>query len=152
VQFVASAIGILAVGFLGLVAGAVLAEACVLVPFWRAQPAAAFLAWYRQNATTLLRFFGPLEAVSGVLTLGAMVLAWLGRLPGPLLFSAAAALTVAVLASFPLYFRNANARFEAGSIALTEVAAELERWAGWHWVRTAAAIAAFLFGLLALSA
>jgi hypothetical protein len=45
---------------LGLSAGALLAEGAVLVPFWRSLQPESFLAWYRENAALLLRFFGPL--------------------------------------------------------------------------------------------
>jgi hypothetical protein len=144
-------IGVLATASLGLCAGAVLAEACVLVPFWRSQDPASFLDWYRRNAERLLRFYGPLEATSGVLVLVATALAWLGHLPGAALFSVSAALTVAVLASFPFYFKNANASFASGSIPVARVAAELARWAAWHWARTAAATAAFLLAVLGLA-
>ena len=46
----------LAVIALGLMAGALLAEAAILVPFWRALPAASFLKWYREHGALLLRF------------------------------------------------------------------------------------------------
>jgi hypothetical protein len=150
-QEFAFAIGVLTVVSLGLSAGALLAEACVLVPFWRAERPDVFLGWYKQHATVLLRFFGPLEAASGLLVLGSTALAGLGLLSSWALFSASAALTIGVLASFPLYFKAANASFAAGSIPAGKVGAELKRWATWHWVRTTLAIAALLFAVIALS-
>ena len=51
---------------LGISAGALLAEAKVLVPFWRGLEPSEFLAWYRKHADLLLRFFGPLEIVAAV--------------------------------------------------------------------------------------
>lgn len=148
-ELLVSSLGLLAVLALGLAAGAVLAEACVLVPFWRAQKPQAFFDWYRENATRLLGFFGPLEAASGLLVVAAAVVAWLARHPGRSLYSASAVLTVAVLATFPIYFRRANASFAAGTIPEQQLAAELRRWAAWHWVRTILAILAFLLAVLA---
>lgn len=145
------AVGVLAVLSLGLSAGALLAEAGVLVPFWRSQEPESFLAWYGRHAGLLLRFFGPLEVASGVFVVAATGLAWLGRLPGPWLYTAATASFVAVLASFPLYFREANAGFATGEIAAAKVRGELRRWARWHWARTGIAIVAFLLAALALS-
>ena len=146
----AFAIGVLAVVSLGLAAGALLAEACVLVPFWRAQKPESFLGWYKQHAGLLLRFFGPLEAASGLLVVGSAALAWLSLLPAPVLFSVSGGLTIAVLASFPLYFKNANASFAAGSIPAGSVGTELKRWATWHWARTSIAVVAFLLAAIAL--
>ena len=147
----AFAIGVLAVVSLGLSAGALLAEACVLVPFWRAQKPESFLGWYKQHASLLLRFFGPLEAASGLLVVGSATLAWLGLLSAPLLFSASGGLTIGLLASFPLYFKGANASFAAGSIPAGNVSAELKRWATWHWARTSIAMVAFLLAAIALA-
>lgn len=148
----AFAIEILAVLSLGLAAGALLAEACILVPLWRSQKPESFLKWYKQNADLLLRFFGPLEIASTVLIIGATVLAWLNFLPGRDLLSASMGLTIAVLASFPVYFKGVNAQFAQGSIPVTEVSGELRRWAMWHWGRTILATVAFMLALVALTA
>jgi hypothetical protein len=147
----AFAVGVLAVVALGLSAGALLAEAGVLVPFWRSENPESFLAWYKRHAGLLLRFFGPLEVASGLLVIAATILAWSGLLPGRALFTASTGLTVAVLASFPLYFKSANARFAAGSVPNAKVEAELKRWATWHWARTTLAIVAFLSAASALA-
>ena len=56
---------------------------------------------------------------------------------------------VAILVSFPLYFRRSNADFAAGTIALHQVANELRRWARWHWCRTGLALAAFVLAVIA---
>ena len=143
--------GVLAVLALGLSAGALLAEAGVLVPMWRAQDPAAFLSWYRDHASLLLKFFGPLEVASTLLVVVATVSAWLAGLEGQGLFLASTVLTLAVLASFPLYFQKANASFAEASIPTGAVGAELGRWARWHWGRTALAIAAFGLAALALA-
>jgi hypothetical protein len=68
---ITTAIALAAVIALGLSAGALLMEGAVLVPYWRSLPAADFLQWYRDNASRLLNFFGPLEIVTAVLVLAA---------------------------------------------------------------------------------
>ena len=122
----------------------------MLVPFWRSAAPESFLAWYRRHAGLLLRFFGPLEVISGILVVAATGFAWAELLPGKTLFTASTALTVGVIASFPLYFRKANSDFAAGSIPTANVESELARCATWHWARTGAAIAAFLVAAIAL--
>jgi len=140
------AASLLATLALGLAAGAVLAEGAVLVPWWRAQPPEAFLAWYAANASRLFDFFGTLEMVAAVLVILAAVLVRSAS------FVAAALLTVGVLAVFPLYFQDVNASFEKATIAPADVPAELGRWAAWHWTRTAMAIAAFAAAAVGLRA
>lgn len=137
---------------LGLSAGAVLAEAAVLVPWWRSLPADRFLSWYAANASRLFDFFGTVEIVSTVLAVVAGVLYRHQAVGSRGFFIAAAVLAVAVLVPFPLYFEQVNASFADGTIPLDQVAAELARWAAWHWVRTGLATAAFALTLLGVRA
>ena len=139
-----SVVAVLATLALGIAAGAMLAEGAVLVPWWRAMPPEEFLRWYAENARRLFEFFGPLEIVGATLTLLAAVL----HGPGRRWFVGAALLALAVLASFPIYFRDVNASFETGTIGIDRVAGELGRWAAWHWGRTMLGIVAFALALM----
>jgi hypothetical protein len=134
---------------LGLSAGAVLAEGAVLIPFWRSLQPGAFLAWYRQHAALLFRFFGSLEIVAAGLAVLVALMSWLGNEPAAGLLAVSALLAVLVLAAFPLYFRRANARFAEATIAIAEVGVELRRYSNWHWVRVLLAIAAFAVAAVA---
>lgn len=139
-----------AAGALGLAAGALLAEAAVLVPYWRSLEPAAFLEWYAAHAGLLFRFFAPLKIIAAVL---ALVAAAFERWPlrGESGFQLASALlAVAVLLAFPLYFADVNASFAAGTIAHDALAEELKRWAWWHWARTVLEVAAFAAALMSL--
>jgi hypothetical protein len=127
---------------LGLAAGAMLAEGALLVPYWRALPPRVFLAWYAANAERLVAFFGPLEVAAAALALLAAVLHWSRRTRSRVPFTLAATLAVVVLLSFPIYFRDVNASFATGTIAVDAVPGELARWARWHWCRTALGVAA----------
>ena len=140
------AAGVLATVALGLTAGALLAEAAVIIPWWRTLPTDAFFAWYAANTSRLFQFFGILETVSAVLVVVAAVLVrdrWLAL---------AVLLSVAVLAMFPLYFQRVNASFESAAVAAAELPAVLARYAAWHWVRTLIGIAAFTTAVLGLRA
>ena len=119
------------------------------LPFWRGERPDVFLDWYRRHAALLSRFFGSLEVVSVLLILPAAALAWWSDAPGRVLLGMSAVLTVAVLASFPVYFQAANARFASGELPVEDVPAALAQWATWHWVRTLAAFAAFALALAA---
>jgi hypothetical protein len=139
-----SAVAVLATLALGVASGAMLAEGAVLVPWWRSMPPEAFLRWYADNARRLFDFYGPLEIVTATLTLLAAVV----DRPSRRWFVGAALLALAVLAAFPIYFRDVNASFETGAIGIDRVHGELGRWAAWHWGRTMMGLLAFALGLL----
>jgi hypothetical protein len=134
---------------LGLSAGALLAEAGVLVPMWRGMAPAAFLSWYREHAALLLGFFGPLELVTTLLVSIAAALGVALGAAGAAVMVAAAVLSLAVLATFPLYFRRANASFAEATLCERDVPGELTRWAGWHRARVVLATIAFAAAALA---
>jgi hypothetical protein len=96
-------------------------------------------------------YFGPLQAGTIILTVAGVILFGIGHRAGTALLATAAVLAVAVLATFPMYFRSANASFVAASIPVGEVPAELARWALWQWVRTVLGVLAFIFSMLAVA-
>ena len=141
---------VLAAIALGLSAGAMLTEAVVLVGHWRSAPPEEFLEWFRRYEPTLVVFFGSIEV-------GALLAAFLAlfahAFPRRAAFfelAAAAGLSILVLGYYLLYFEDVNAAFVTGAIAPADVAAELERWSRWQWLRTATGIAAFAMSVLAL--
>jgi len=136
---------------LGVMAGALVAEGALLVPFWRSLQPADFLAWYKQHAALLQGFYGPLEVAAAVLTLLAAVLKWIIRDDGRYWLVSSAILGVLVLAVFPMYFQRANTNFRTGSIAIEHVQHELLQWSHWHWGRTMLSIAAFSAAVVAVA-
>lgn len=144
------ALALLSTLALGLSAGALVAEAGLLVPMWRAQAPADFLAWYRRNAALLVAFFAPLEIAAVALSALALLANVLHPVGSSVPLGIAFALTLGVLIAFPLYFQKANASFATGSISLERLPDELRRWARWHWARTTLAGIAFAAAAIAL--
>jgi len=143
-------IAAIAVIVLGISAGAMLAEGAVLVPYWRSLPAGDFLRWFADNEPRLVAFYGPLEMAAAALTLvAAAVYAARGR-PGTGLLAVSVLLVAGVLALYPIYFRDVNARFVAGTIDAAGVTAELARWSSWQWVRVSMGIGALVAAVAAL--
>jgi len=135
---------------LGVFVGAMLTEGMVLVPYWQSLSPVEFFAWYAANDRRLLRYFGQLTALTAVVAVVAAILALATDHPGRADALVAAGLMIAVVASFPLYFKRANESFAAASIAPSDVAAQLARWAAWHWVRTAVSFIALFSAMAAL--
>ena len=138
----ATGLYLLSIASLGVFAGANLTEAFVLVPYWRSLDAVDFYRWYAANDKRLLRFFTPVTAVAAVSTIAAAIAFSSTLARGSWCVLAAALLSAVCAAMFPLYFAGVNAAFSAASIPSDRLPAELARWARWHHVRTAVALAA----------
>lgn len=139
----------IAVGALGLFAGAMLTEAGVLVPYWRSVDAGTFQAWYRGNAERLVHFFGGLTWCAGLSAVAWALLASAVSSVGQPWAVTAAGLMVTAVAMFPLFFKQANAGFLAAGRSHDEMASAIRRWAMWHWVRTGISLGAFTVAVAA---
>lgn len=137
-----TAVYVLSIASLGVFAGANLTEGFVLVPYWRSLDAVEFYRCYAANDERLLRFFAPVTAVAALSTVAAAIAFSSTLARGSWFVLASALLSAVCVAMFPLYFARVNATFSAASIPSDRLPAELARWARWHHVRTAVALAA----------
>lgn len=139
---------LLSIASWGVFAGAMLTEGCVLVPYWRSLSPAKFYQWYAENAQRLLGFFSPLTITTALLALAAAATSLYYSHPNRWLTLLAAGLALAVVSSFYVYFKHANASFSARSLSDEKLVTELARWATWHWWRTGMSLLALTLTIL----
>jgi len=140
---------------LGLLAGALLAEDRLLVPYWRTVSAETFYALHPTYGPLLYRFFAPLTMaapLAAVLAVAQVTLQSGGLTPRSLAAIAAAVLTCSLVAIYLLYFKAANEAFARRAVSTTDLPAALARWAAWHRVRVLTCLAAFGLSLVTLVA
>ena len=135
---------------IGVTAGAMLAEAAILVPYWQSLPPADFFDWYAANASLLVDFYSPLEIASAVVALVCAGLYTAQSRPGARLWWVAAILSLVVIATFFVYFKDANASFSNRTITEESLPAALATWGAWQWGRVAAGCAAFATSVSAI--
>jgi hypothetical protein len=135
---------------LALFVGALLTEAMVLVPMWRTLQPQEFFTLHAAHAHRLYAFFAPLTVGATVLAVAAALTSVATDRPLRAASVLAAVLTLAILSTYGLYFRRANASFAEASITHEALPAELARWAAWHWFRTVVGLFALASALLAL--
>jgi len=145
-------VSVLGVVLLGVTAGAMLAEAAVLVPYWRSLAPADFFDWYAANSSRLVDFYSPLEIASAVVALVCAAAYSLRSRPSARLWWVAAILSMVVIAMFFVYFKDANAGFLNRVIAEDSLAEALATWSRWQWARVGVGCAAFVASVLAIRA
>ena len=123
---------------LGLFAGSLLTEACILVPYWRRMAPGDFLRLHATLGPKLFHFFAPLTTIAVML---AVVLAVANGFDNRA-WTLAAILCLITFAVFFIYFRSANNRFANHDISENKLGDELKRWSTWHWLRTVITIIA----------
>lgn len=134
---------------LGLLAGALLTEGAILVPYWRRMEPDEFLRLHGTMGPSLYRYFAPLT-IAGVTLPAASAGLTLG-LGGESPFRVTAGiLCLCALGIYFAYFKAANAKFAEHTITPAELPEELNRWATWHTTRTIIVLAAFGCSVAAL--
>ena len=126
----------LALILVGLLAGSLLTEGMVLVPFWRNLPMAKFYELHGSGGPKLFRYFAPLTTFVVLAALGHAVThgdsgAWI-----------AASLCFMTLASFFVFFRAVNNKLSAHAYNQADLSEVLGKWAIWHHARTFLMLAA----------
>jgi hypothetical protein len=143
------AFSLLALVALGLTAGAMLAEATILVPYWQSLSAEQFFNWYQNNAELLVDFYSPLEITSAILSLIAAILNVVSR-RSAWLWVLAAMMSLVVIGLFFVYFKDANAGFANRTVVQQELPAALVTWGAWQWTRVAFGVGAFVAATVAV--
>lgn len=149
-NLLAETMSFLAAASLGLFVGALLTEAAVLVPMWRALEPREFFRLHAAHAHRLYAFFAPLTVSATLLAIAAAVTSIAADRPPISASVLAAVLALVILSTYGLYFRRANASFADASVTDDALPAELARWAAWHWFRAMVGLVAFASALWAL--
>ena len=110
---------------LGLSAGAMWAEAVVLVDAWRSVPAVDFLEWYGRHHTKLVAFYSPLQIAATLLAVSLPVVLRLDQGRWSVAAIAAGLFGLAVIALFFIFFKAANAEFLSDDPELAVLIPEL---------------------------
>lgn len=151
----AHVIPLLAAVSLGLLAGALLAEDRLLVPYWRTLPAETFFALHPTFGPLLYRFFTPLTIAAppaAVLAAIQVVLQSGSLSPRGLAAIGAAVLACSLVGIYLAFFKAANEAFLRHAVPATELPAALARWAVWHRARVFVCLSAFGLSLVTLVA
>jgi hypothetical protein len=139
---------------LGLLAGALLMEAAVLVPYWRSISAQAFRELHHGVAPRLYAYFAPVTVGAVVVSVasGALAAASGPEVTRDWLAIASGVLALMLLGFYRWYFETANQRLPELARLDTSggLAAELRRWQLLHLLRTAVCLCAFVGAVGAL--
>jgi hypothetical protein len=117
---------------LGLLAGSLLLEGAVLVPFWQKLTPKEFFVLHPAFGRRLFYYFAPLTLLAA-------------------LVPALSALWLMGLSFFPLYFRKANEAFSNRIVSDEELTGRLSEWAKVHAIRTVIAIVSFGAAVIAIA-
>ncbi|WP_435262961.1 hypothetical protein [Tenacibaculum sp. nBUS_03] len=136
---------------LGVFLGAQIAEAFLLVPYWKNLKEDDFFKLHKIYGKKIHRFFAPLTIMAvffPLITIGVYIIYQKNNnylLLGIMGFS-----VIAFFLTYFLYFRKTNKNFSERSIHNKKLKEELIKWGKWHWSRITFEFIAFICSLLLL--
>jgi hypothetical protein len=133
---------------LGTFFGTQLAEAALIVPYWKALSADEFFTFYKTYGKKLHQFYAPLTIAATVLPIATLVYSLFSQSKTDWLLWLMAGFSVLFFATFFLFFKEANLSFTERTIANEALAEELITWQNWHWGRVICEGLAFVCGLV----
>jgi len=140
----------LTVAATGLLAGALLTEACVLVPYWQKMPPAEFLSLHHTMSTSLFRYFAPLTIMGTSIPIVTGVVALLAGMKNSALYCISALCAITLLVFYFGFFKNANQSFVTEQVP-EKAERTLATWSRLHNIRTAFSIVGFFAAVAAIA-
>lgn len=141
---------LLSTGCLGIFLGTQLAEACLIVPYWKKLSPDKFFDFYSSYGHKLHKFYAPLTIVATLSTLCTVTLFLLKGSEELVVLLVIGSATLTFFSTYFMFFKNANKRFSDKSISNSDLPSELIRWGNWHWARVAFESIAFVMSLVLL--
>lgn len=133
---------------LGIFLGAQIAEALLIVPYWKSLTANQFYTFYKRYGDDIHRFFAPLTIGATILPI---LLFGIGIQTSDKRLDLLIALICCVALFFSTYFvffKKANERFKTEDIEPSQLPKALKIWGRWHWLRICFECLAFLILLI----
>ena len=133
---------------MGIFLGAQIAEALLIVPYWKSLTAEQFYAFYKRYGDGLHRFFAPLTVAATILPILLFVVGLLTDDKRLDLLVALICCVALFFSTFFVFFKKANDRFRTQDIEPSQLPKALKIWGKWHWLRISFECLAFLILLI----
>jgi hypothetical protein len=140
----------LSICILGTFFGTQLAEAALIVPYWKNLSADDFFIFYQTYGGKLHQFYSPLTIVATILPITTLGFSLVKKLKTDRYLWLMTAFSVLFFSTFFMYFKDANLSFTERTITDQMLPLELLRWEKWHWTRVGFEGIAFICGLITL--
>lgn len=135
---------------LGIFLGTQLAEAALIVPYWKELSSDSFFELHKTYGAKLYQFYAPLTIASTILPIATFVYSLLSNSKTDILMWIMFVFTLLFFATYFIYFKEANLSFAERTISNEALQNEITKWGNWHWARVFCEAIAFVCGLLLL--
>jgi len=131
--------------------GSQITEGVILVPFWQSLSPEAFHAFHQQFGASIGRFYTILTVIAALTPISIAIIYYSKKSSGFKYALVSAILALLFVASFYVYFKDANALFNQTILSEERLKSALITWNKWHWARIGIEFLSLVFLILAFS-
>lgn len=123
---------ILSSASLGVFLGAQLAEAVLILPYWKGMLPDDFFDFYKKYGSSLHKFYSPLTIIATVLPFTTFIYAFVNGYQVGLLMWGMLLFSLSFFSSYFVFFKSANTSFEERAFEDNMLPIKLRIWGNWH--------------------
>jgi hypothetical protein len=135
---------------LGVFLGTQLAEAVLIVPYWKELSSDDFFTFSKKYGIKLYQFYAPLTIAATIFPTASFAYSLFGKSKPDIMMWLMFIFTLLFFATYYIYFKEANLSFTERTISDDSLSDELIKWGNWHWTRVFCEAVAFICGLILL--
>ena len=135
---------------LGIFLGTQVAEAALIVPYWKGLSSDEFFAFYKNYGKKLHQFYSPLTIASTIFPTISFAYSLFDKSKTDILMWLMLIFSFLFFSTYFIYFKDANLSFAERTITNEALSNELVKWGTWHWTRVFCEAVAFICGLFLL--
>ncbi len=135
---------------LGIFLGSQLAEAALIVPYWKDLPSDDFFALSKKYGEKVYDFYAPLTILAVIFPSSTFFYSLLSNSKTDVYMCLMFIFTLAFFSMYYIYFKGANTAFYERTVSNEALSFELIKWGNWHWARVCCEVGAFMSSLILL--
>ena len=135
---------------LGIFLGTQLAEAILLVPYWKELSSDNFFELHKTYGAKLFQFYAPLTIAATIFPTATFVFGLVDKSRRDIFMWLMFIFSLLFFSTYYIYFKEANLSFVERTISNEDLPNELIKWGNWHWARVFCEAGAFVCGLIML--
>lgn len=131
--------------------GSQITEGVLLVPYWQSLSSADFYSYYNKFGPSIALFYTILTIIAALIPIFLSIYCKLINSKALKFALISSFFAILFIASFYIYFKEANELFSQAAFSDMELKNELVTWSNWHWGRIVIEFISLFFLIRSLS-
>jgi len=140
-----------AIAIFSVFVGSQITEGMLLVPYWQSLSSSEFYSYYDEFGPAISKFYTVLTIIAALIPISLAIYCFRTKSRAFTMALISSFFAILFVATFYIYFKDANELFYQASLSDAELTKELGVWNSWHWARIIIEFISLVFLIFAIS-